>query len=215
MIRCQEGYRIFMQNESLRNKPKQKRGQQRVEAILNAASAVFAEVGFDNATILMIASRANTSVGSLYQFFINKEDILRALVERYVARATVVFGGMQVEAFPGMTLEQTIKAILVPLKEFLRDNQDFQAIFSNSLGSTLVAETIRAMDEAFIARTDAALALARPQLGSKERRKYELVCMVIMKGLLGLAHQSGELTLDEVFEELEAVFLRYLIPVMG
>jgi AcrR family transcriptional regulator len=204
-----------MEVEPSRTKPKQKRGQQRVAAILNAASTVFAEVGYDNATILMIASRADTSVGSLYQFFINKEDILRALVERYVARATTVFAGMEVEAFPEMTLEQTIKAMLDPLKEFIRDNQDFQVIFSNSLGSNLVAETIRAMDEAFIARTDAALALARPHISSKDRRKYELVCMVIMKGLLGLAHQSKELTLDEVFEEMEAVFLRYLMPAMG
>src|SRR4051812_13970559 len=133
-----------MEQEPTRTQPKQKRGQQRVAAILNAASMVFAEVGFDNATIMMIASRADTSVGSLYQFFINKEDILRALVERYVARATTVFAGMEVEAFPTMTLEQTIKAMLDPLREFIRDNQDFQVIFSNSLGSNLVAETIRA-----------------------------------------------------------------------
>ena len=33
-------------------------------------------------------------------------------------------------------------------------------------------------------------------------------------GLIGLAHQSSELTLDEVFEELEAVYLRYLTPIM-
>ncbi len=198
-----------------RTKPKQKRGERRVAAILDAASEVFSEVTYENATIMMIATRANTSVGSLYQFFINKEDILRALVERYVARATVVFEGMNVESFPGLTLEQSLKIIFVPLKEFLRDNRDFRVIFSNALGPTFVAETIRAMDDTFLARNDAALALARPQLSPKERRKYSLVCMVIMKAMLGMAHQSGELTFDEVFEEMEAVFLRYLTPIMG
>ena len=47
--------------------PKQKRGRQRVDAILNAASELFAEVGYESATIIEIAARANTSVGSMYQ----------------------------------------------------------------------------------------------------------------------------------------------------
>lgn len=203
-----------MQPESLRSKPKQKRGQMRVEAILNAASEVFAEVGYQNAIITQIAARADTSVGSLYQFFANKEAILKALVERYVERASVVFANMEVEAFPNMTLEESIQAILVPLKGFIKDNRDFQVIFSSPTGSAYVEETIRAMDEAFLARNDAAIAKSRPYLSYQERRKYSLVCMVIMKGMLGLAHHSSELTLDEVFEELEAVYVRYLRPIM-
>lgn len=204
-----------MHSDSLRAQPKQKRGQRRVDAILNAASERFAEVGYENATIIEIAARADTSVGSLYQFFANKEAILKALVERYVERASVVFAGMEVEAFPEMTLEQSIKAILVPLKAFIRDNRDFQVIFSSPTGSTYVDETIRSMDEAFLARTGASLLQARPNMRPEDLRKYSLVCMVIMKGLLGLAHHSSELTLDEVFEELEAVYLRYLTPLMG
>jgi AcrR family transcriptional regulator len=204
-----------MHSETSRTQPKQKRAQKRIEAILNAASELFAEAGYANTTVVQIAARADAAVGTLYQFFTNKEDILKALVERYVESASVVFAAMDVESFPTMTLEQSIKAILTPLKEFLRDNRDFQAIFSHPTGSAYVEETIHAMDEAFLARNDAALALARPYLTAKERRKYSLVCMVIMKGLIGLAHQSRELTLDEVFDEMESVFLRYLIPVMG
>lgn len=200
--------------DNFRAKPRQKRGQMRVDAILNAASEVFSEMSYENATIIEIAARANTSVGSLYQFFTNKEAILKTLVERYVERASGVFGAMDVEAFPTMTLEQIVKAILLPLKEFIRDNRDFQVIFSNAAGSTYVAETIRAMDEAFLARADAALGSAYPHVSAHDRRKYNLVCMMIMKGLLMLAHHSSELTLDEVFEELEAVYLRYLTPLM-
>jgi AcrR family transcriptional regulator len=204
-----------MEHDSLRAKPKQKRGQMRVDAILNAASEVFAEMRYENATIIQIAARADTSVGSLYQFFSNKESILKALVERYVERASTVFAGMEVESFPNMTLEQSIQSIIAPLKEFIRDNRDFQVIFSNAAGSAFVAETIRAMDNAFLARTDKALGAAYPNITPHERRKYSLVCMMIMKSLLMLAHHSSELTLDEVFEELEAVYVRYLTPVMN
>lgn len=198
----------------MRSAPKQPRGKRRVEAILDAAAEIFAEVGYEPATTIQIAARAATSVGSLYQFFANKEAILRALVARYVESASAIFAGMQVESFPEMTLAQSIQAMLVPLKEFIRDNRDFQVIFASSAGSSILAEAIRTMDEGFLARTDMALAQARPQLSAAQRRKYGLVCMVIMKGLIGLAHYSTELTLDEVFEEMAAIYLRYLTPIV-
>ena len=204
-----------MPNKPMLTQPKQKRGRQRVEAILNAASELFAEVGYESATIIEIAARANTAVGSLYQFFANKEAILQAIVERYVASATEVFANIPVEAYPGMTMEQSIKSILVPLKAFIRDNRDFQVIFATQHGPAFLEQTIRAMDEDFLARNDRALAQARPSLSYTERRKYSLVCMVIMKAMLGMTNYTTELTFDEIFDELEAVYIRYLTPVMG
>ncbi len=63
--------------------PVQKRGQQRVEAILDAAESVFGEMGVEAGTTNAIAERAGASVGSLYHFFANKDAILYALAERY------------------------------------------------------------------------------------------------------------------------------------
>jgi AcrR family transcriptional regulator len=63
--------------------PVQKRGQQRVEEILDAAESVFGEMGVEAATTNAIAERAGASVGSLYHFFPNKDAILSALAQRY------------------------------------------------------------------------------------------------------------------------------------
>lgn len=63
--------------------PQQERGQRRVEQILDAAESVFVEVGVGGATMQMIADRAESSVGSLYHFFPNKEAIVEALGARY------------------------------------------------------------------------------------------------------------------------------------
>ena len=204
-----------MSNKPMLTQPKQKRGRQRVDAILNAASELFAEVGYESATIIEIAARADTSVGSMYQFFANKEAILFAIIQRYVAAATEVFANIPVESYPDMTMEQSIRAILVPLKAFIRNNRDFQVIFSTQRGPAFLEQTIRAMDEDFLARNDRALAQARPNISPAQRRKYSLVCMVIMKAMLGMTNYTTELTFDEIFEELEAVYVRYLTPVMG
>jgi AcrR family transcriptional regulator len=63
--------------------PQRHRGRQRVAALMQAAAAVFAEKGFDAATMTEIAALAAAPIGSLYQFFPNKEALADALLERY------------------------------------------------------------------------------------------------------------------------------------
>lgn len=67
-----------------RKKPLQRRAQETVEAILEAAAQVFGEAGYDEGTTNRIAERAGVSIGSLYQYFPNKNALLVALVEREV-----------------------------------------------------------------------------------------------------------------------------------
>jgi AcrR family transcriptional regulator/transposase-like protein len=75
----------FLSSEqTLRRQPQQKRGQQRVEKILVAAAEVFAAAGFAAATVQQIADRANTAVGSIYQFFPDKLAIFQALFTKHL-----------------------------------------------------------------------------------------------------------------------------------
>src|SRR5487761_880539 len=63
--------------------PQRHRGRLRVAALLRAAASAFAEKGFDAATMTEIAGLAGASIGSLYQFFPNKEALADALLARY------------------------------------------------------------------------------------------------------------------------------------
>ncbi len=67
-----------------RRKPKQTRSVQLVSDILEAAAHVFAEEGFDRASTNKIAKRAGVSVGSIYQYFPDKEALIEAIVEKRV-----------------------------------------------------------------------------------------------------------------------------------
>ncbi|MDP2317338.1 MAG: TetR/AcrR family transcriptional regulator [Pseudomonadota bacterium] len=73
-----------------RRTPVQARSRARVDAILDAADAVFLEMGFAAATTNHVAARAGTSIGSLYRFFPDKEAILVALAERYGERMRAI-----------------------------------------------------------------------------------------------------------------------------
>ena len=67
-----------------RKRPLQRRSRETVEAILEAAAQVFAKSGYAEGTTNRIAERAGVSVGSLYQYFPNKDALLVALVDREV-----------------------------------------------------------------------------------------------------------------------------------
>ncbi len=77
-------------DKTLRRQPQQKRGKQRVEKIKIAAAEVFAEAGFAAATIQQIADRANTAVGSIYQFFPDKLTIFQALLSEHMQQEEIL-----------------------------------------------------------------------------------------------------------------------------
>jgi AcrR family transcriptional regulator len=71
----------------LRKAPRQVRSGETFEAILAAAAHILASEGAQRFTTNRVAKRAGVSIGSLYQYFPNKQAIARALVERDLARA--------------------------------------------------------------------------------------------------------------------------------
>lgn len=68
-----------------RKRPQQARSKAMVEAILDATIRVLVRRGYESTTTIAIAKRAGVSVGSLYQYFPNKESLVAALVERHSA----------------------------------------------------------------------------------------------------------------------------------
>lgn len=68
-----------------RKSPIQSRSEQTVETILAAATRVLIKDGAAGFTTNKVAERAGVSIGSLYQYFPNKEAILAELVRRHLA----------------------------------------------------------------------------------------------------------------------------------
>ncbi|SFT44991.1 TetR/AcrR family transcriptional regulator [Mesorhizobium sp. YR577] len=69
-----------------RRAPTQQRSRERVERILEVASALIATTGSDAMRMSEVAENAGISIGSLYQYFPDKGAILRTLAERYNAQ---------------------------------------------------------------------------------------------------------------------------------
>lgn len=70
---------------SPRKSPVQARSEQTFETIIAAATRVLIKDGAAGFTTNKVAERAGVSIGSLYQYFPNKESILAELVRRHLA----------------------------------------------------------------------------------------------------------------------------------
>ena len=69
-------------SQSIRKKPQQQRAKLIVDHILQAAQIYIVEQGLMHITTPKIAEKAGVSVGSLYQYFENKEEIIQELLRR-------------------------------------------------------------------------------------------------------------------------------------
>jgi AcrR family transcriptional regulator len=93
-----------------RREPRQVRAELTRERILTAAAHVFAEHGYAAGTTNRIAERARISIGSLYQYFPNKDAILAKLLVRHIDRGTWTQAD-QLGLSPG-SLESTVRALV-------------------------------------------------------------------------------------------------------
>ena len=62
--------------------PQQSRGIKTRAALLRAGAAAFSELGYAKTTAKAISERAKTATGSFYQYFKNKDVLLRELVDQ-------------------------------------------------------------------------------------------------------------------------------------
>jgi AcrR family transcriptional regulator len=67
-----------------RKRPRQERAKATVDSILEATARVLVKQGFDGLNTNAVASAAGVSIGSLYQYFPNKEALVSALLERHM-----------------------------------------------------------------------------------------------------------------------------------
>jgi AcrR family transcriptional regulator len=125
-----------------RRNPVQGRAKDRVGRILAATEALLIEVGLRDLKVNHIARKAGVPIGSIYQYFPNREAILRALVDEHHAAYTAGLEEMvqNVNDFPAL--------IAVSMQAFdqlaasYRGDSAFRLLWSSTQGF----EPLRALD---------------------------------------------------------------------
>ncbi len=114
------------------HEPKRERGRLRVETIAIGAAKVFAEKGFDAATMTEIAARSQTAIGSLYRFFPTKESLGTFMIARCLDR--IDFGLAAIAERAGGLSAVTLADELIDFKLTLETHQDGAIAFAEAKG---------------------------------------------------------------------------------
>src|SRR5262245_34803210 len=77
--------------ESVRIRPRQVRGKERIKLILSSALDEFRIHGLDAVTTNDIAKKAGIPIGSLYRYFPNRDAIITALTQLYSDDLSEIF----------------------------------------------------------------------------------------------------------------------------
>jgi AcrR family transcriptional regulator len=102
-------------------RPRQQRSQQTLERILQAAEERIAEVGFEGATIADIVKLADSSVGSFYTRFKDKDALLRCLLDRFVDEVGVTIdSSLRAELWTDVDFENVCQRLVHFMMRMMR-----------------------------------------------------------------------------------------------
>lgn len=201
------------ENQARRRARRQRRGLERTEAILEAAGALFAEVGYDRATTNLIAARAGVSPGSLYQFFPNKEAIAYAYAEAATTRLHQVYDAILAPAVVALPLERFLDTAIDALIAFNREHPGYLALSIASTISAPLALALADLQQGIAGRLEAMIVAIWPEGAPEQRRFRGLISYRLFLALLPLAIAGDDQ--EAVVRELKAVLFRYWEPIIG
>ncbi|NJM72519.1 MAG: TetR/AcrR family transcriptional regulator [Scytonema sp. RU_4_4] len=98
-----------------RKLPQQDRSKVTVDAILTATARILTEEGYDKASTNRIAELAGVSIGSLYQYFPNKEALVAALAAQHTNEMVELVESKLNDLFdvpPEVAIPELVKAVI-------------------------------------------------------------------------------------------------------
>lgn len=171
-----------------RNRPQQARSRATVEVILDAAVRVFEKEGSEAATTAHIAEVAGVSVGTLYQYFGNRDAILDALQDREFERATAMMERVLANG-KSLSERELARAVIEQLFGL------YQA--APSLHRVLAVEGLRVTPAERVQAFDA--------------RIIGMIKTFLMSAGLGLGRERVDAAAFVVYQSVRASMLAYLI----
>lgn len=178
------------------------KGQKRIEAILDAATAILVEDGYAQLSTRKIAARAGVRPGHLQYYFQTKQDVVQGLLERFLERATAAAATRSAEA----GLEAALDGILDDQRDGER-SRFFWELWALAAHDPAVAAAMQSYYRSYWRAVVGAMLATEPALGRPraERRAALLVALLEGLTLFRTRTERRELPLPLLERELRSV----------
>lgn len=189
--------------------PVQKRSKETVASIVESCSRLLVQEPYHAITTDKIAEMAGVSIGSLYQFFANKEAIVAAVIDELL-QTDIVYIEEQMNQIPQTDMNTKIHSLINIGFNRFHDNRPLRTALQGVQGMLDYWDTRRVFFEQY----QKAILKHIPDLPGRDR---EMVALFIVSSFNNILHLSllgpqdagrEEATKKEVF----LLFSRYLQP---
>ena len=174
-----------------------------VDRLLDAAARLFDELGYHDTTTNDVAAAAGASVGSLYQYFPNKDALLVGLAERHVDEATAALADAAVglrEASPDLA---TTCRIFVEAAVGLNRSDRLHRLLWAAPRTDAIRERLDRLTRSLV--DEVAWHLERTGLGSGPARRRATVLV----GVVDAGVHTIDLDEDALLDELVRLAVSY------
>ena len=177
-----------------------------MDGLLRAAARVIAKGGYEAATMSAIAACAESAIGSLYQFFPNKESVVDALRAQYARELEKIWDSLAAEA-NRLTVEKLVSRLIHSQVDFAERHAAFLALFD----APPTVNTVRRR-EMFRMRIVRVILKRNPRIARNETLRIAAVVQQIVKGLLTLYARADKAEKSIIVGEFKSVLTGYLVP---
>ena len=199
-----------------RRTPRQRRSQERLARIIHAAGELCGERGVDAVTMEAIAERAGTSIGSLYQFFPNRDALLHALAERNMTDLDALLESGDDPDVGSLTLPALVDAVLEPFVAFHEAHPGYFAVLFAPQGSHALTALRGRLRARLLGRVERLFRQRSPGLAPSRRRRVAITVVEAGRALMQYIEQAvpaAERSAQR--NELRAMLVAYLAPWLG
>jgi AcrR family transcriptional regulator len=203
-----------------RRSPTGERGRQRRDLILDTAADLLSTGGAEAINTNALADRANISVGSVYQYFSNKEAILTALGERYMQQLTSNTVAALQQDVSGLDFAAIVNQTIDPMIAFERRHPAFSHLSSGQDGEGILAKGVKQIDQEILATIHDLLLRACPDLDPTLGWQVARVTKALYKGMSYLIQQELEIekaggNVDAMIIDMKQMMVAYLEKWLG
>ncbi len=203
-------------SRNLRRQPKQQRGKERVEKILDAAAAVFDEVGYEVATTHLIAAKAGTAIGSLYQFFPDKAAIFHAMELRHADRVKAMWAQTGTPEIIQLPLAQIIHALVTAVAEIFEQPVSRVVFVQFFLDRNIFQSIDESMTQEAIDFMASLLQQRNSTLSEAQCNLLAEVCVHSSNAvILSALRQDDRQYRQQLMQQIENLLVSYLEPYVG
>lgn len=146
---------------------RQARSRATVETIVEATTRILAGAGWDAVNTNAIAKRAGVSVGSVYEYFANKQAVLDLIVDRHLTRAEDLIRGSASLVGASPQPEKVVQALVAGFIVLHREDPPLHRALASTVPLSIrQRERIDALRGRTVALVTAALAgrVDRPEI---------------------------------------------------